>query len=59
MGGDTSELKPAWSNNSFRQPPHSGLSLAEQRLSKLSSASTDATASSFISEEMKNVKPER
>jgi hypothetical protein len=53
MGGDTPELKEAWSNNSFSQPPDSGLSLAEQGLSKLSSASN------FISEEMENVKPER
>ncbi|KAK1632787.1 hypothetical protein QYE76_007102 [Lolium multiflorum] len=53
MGGDTPELKEAWSNNSFNQPPDSGLSLAEQGLSKLSSASN------FISEEMENVKPER
>jgi hypothetical protein len=53
MGGDTPELKEVWSNNSFWQPPDSGLSLAEQGLSKLSSASN------FISEEMENVKPER
>ena len=59
MGGDTPKLKQAWSNHSFRQPPNSGLSLAEQGVSKLSSASTDATASDLYSEEIENVKPER
>lgn len=48
MGGDTPELKQAGSNHAFRQPTNSGLSLAEQRVSKPPSAST---------EEIKNVKP--
>ncbi|CAM0953031.1 unnamed protein product [Alopecurus aequalis] len=59
MGGDTPELKQAWSNHSFRQPPNNELSLAEQGVLKLSSASADATASDLSSEEIENVKPER
>uniref|UniRef100_A0ACD5XPI1 Uncharacterized protein n=2 Tax=Avena sativa TaxID=4498 RepID=A0ACD5XPI1_AVESA len=59
MGGDTPELKQAWSNHSFKQPPDSGLSLTEQRLSKRSSASTDAPASNLCSEEIENIKPQR
>ncbi|PNT65114.1 hypothetical protein BRADI_4g37530v3 [Brachypodium distachyon] len=50
MGGDTPELKQAWSNQSSRQLPDGGLSMAEQGL---------AERASPLSEELGNMKPER
>lgn len=59
MGRDTQELKQAWSNHSFRQPPGSAFSVEDQGLSKLFSVSTDATVSNLCSDEIETIKTER
>ncbi|XP_044984426.1 protein ACCUMULATION AND REPLICATION OF CHLOROPLASTS 3 isoform X3 [Hordeum vulgare subsp. vulgare] len=59
MGRDTQELKQAWSNHSFRQPPGSAFSVEDQGLPKLFSVSTDATVSNLCSDEIETIKTER